>query len=197
MLPVASTPLVVGMLHNYGGNRGLYGNLSVIANGPVEAMQYPNVTMVATVITPEAIEQVRMTSVACVLGCLAFTFHLTRWLQNPIMYELMTEMGWRSASPDVEQWVQQYAARRYGGQSQSASTAWSYLLTGTYNQNGIDRTELERVPSVDAQMSRNANATAITNAWRFLVQAANNREIDVSVGPFQCVACGMVPLSRA
>ena len=39
--------------------------------------------MVATGLTPEAIEQ------------------------NPIMYEMMNEMGWRSESPNVELWVQQ------------------------------------------------------------------------------------------
>lgn len=44
--------------------------------------------------------------------------------QNPIIYELMAEMGWRSTSFDLTKWVQDYARRRYGSASSSASQAW-------------------------------------------------------------------------
>ena len=32
--------------------------------------------------------------------------------QNVVVYDLLTELGWRDETPDVEKWVQEYAARR-------------------------------------------------------------------------------------
>ena len=53
------------MLHNRGGIRSIYGNLTTIANNPIDARQAPGSTMVGIGMTPEAIEQ------------------------NPVMYDLM------------------------------------------------------------------------------------------------------------
>ncbi len=58
-------PFVWCLLHNYGGTRGIYGNLTRIATGPVEARDTPGNTMDGVGITPEAIEH------------------------NPIVYDLM------------------------------------------------------------------------------------------------------------
>ncbi len=58
-------PFLWCMLHNYGGVRGIYGNLTRIATGPVFARLAPGSTMIGTGITPEAIEH------------------------NPVMYDLM------------------------------------------------------------------------------------------------------------
>ena len=58
-------PFVWCMLHNYGGTRGIYGDLNTIATGPVTAKQTPGNTMIGTGMTPEAIEH------------------------NPVMYDLM------------------------------------------------------------------------------------------------------------
>ena len=57
------------VVQNYGGRRGLYGMLDVIASQPVLARASEGNTMVATGMTPEAIEQ------------------------NPIMYQLMVSDG--------------------------------------------------------------------------------------------------------
>lgn len=56
------------MLHDFGGNRDLYGNLTHIATAPVDARTAPGSTMVGTGLTMEAIEQ------------------------NPVIYELMSGM---------------------------------------------------------------------------------------------------------
>lgn len=58
-------PFIWCMLHNYGGTRGIYGNLNTIATGPVTAKATSGNTMVGTGMTPEAIEH------------------------NPVMYDLM------------------------------------------------------------------------------------------------------------
>lgn len=66
----------------------MYGNLTRVATGPLEALSSPNVSMVGTGVVPEGINQ------------------------NYIVYELMAEMGWRNESFDVDQWVRAYAHRR-------------------------------------------------------------------------------------
>ena len=53
------------MLHNYGGIRGIYGNLTTIGNDPIDARLTNGSTMVGVGMTPEAIEH------------------------NPVMYDLM------------------------------------------------------------------------------------------------------------
>ena len=58
-------PFIWCMLHNHGGIRGIYGNLTSIGNDPVDARLATGSTMVGVGMTPEAIEH------------------------NPIVYDLM------------------------------------------------------------------------------------------------------------
>ena len=62
-------PFLWCMVHNYGGVRAIYGNLSTIATEPIDARDTPGSTMVGVGMTPEAIET------------------------NPVMYELMVRTG--------------------------------------------------------------------------------------------------------
>ena len=58
-------PFIWCLLHNLGGARGIYGNLTGIANQPVDARNAPGSSMVGIGMTPEAIEH------------------------NPVVYDLM------------------------------------------------------------------------------------------------------------
>ena len=58
-------PFIWCMVHNYGDVRAIYGNLSRVASGPVEARNTPGNTMMGVGITAEGIET------------------------NPVIYELM------------------------------------------------------------------------------------------------------------
>ena len=58
-------PFVWCLLHNYGGTRAIYGNLTTIGTAPLEALNANGSTMVGVGMTPEAIEQ------------------------NPVVYDLM------------------------------------------------------------------------------------------------------------
>ena len=58
-------PFIWCLLHNYGGTRAIYGNLTTIATSPIDAMNTPGSTMIGVGMTPEAIEQ------------------------NPVVYDLM------------------------------------------------------------------------------------------------------------
>eukprot|EP01105_Mastigella_eilhardi_P018230 TRINITY_DN4212_c0_g1_i2.p1 TRINITY_DN4212_c0_g1~~TRINITY_DN4212_c0_g1_i2.p1 ORF type:complete len:515 (-),score=101.45 TRINITY_DN4212_c0_g1_i2:67-1611(-) len=101
------------MLHNYGGRSGLYGSLPRVAAGPPTALANSSARIVGTGFSMEAIET------------------------NPIVYDLMSEMHWRTSPPDVDGWVRGYVSRRYG-QSVASETlldAWTLLAHGVYSCN--------------------------------------------------------------
>ena len=62
-------PFLWCLLHNYGGTRGIYGNLTRIATGPVQALHTPGSSMAGVGMTPEAIEH------------------------NPVVYDLMVRVA--------------------------------------------------------------------------------------------------------
>eukprot|EP00054_Salpingoeca_dolichothecata_P008009 m.45743 g.45743 ORF g.45743 m.45743 type:complete len:799 (+) comp17449_c0_seq1:3-2399(+) len=146
------------MLHNYGGRRGLYGDVDEILSQPVIAKKTAGAGMAGVGITPEAIEQ------------------------NPVMYEAMSEMSWRNESVNASAWISSYATRRYGGNSPSAQAAWEQLHAGAYHQNGIDVSEIEQSPAVGTSSGHSTNATAILEAWRYLQAAA--KEVNPAGGPY-------------
>ena len=50
-------PFIYCLEHNFGGMRGIYGNMDTIATDPIDAAHYKNSTFVGIGLTPEAIEQ--------------------------------------------------------------------------------------------------------------------------------------------
>ena len=75
-------------------NGRIYSNCTIpplLFVGPINATSAKGSTMIGTGITPEGIEQ------------------------NDVVYLLMNEMGWRSETVNVSQWLEAYSQRRYGG----------------------------------------------------------------------------------
>ncbi|XP_031504015.1 alpha-N-acetylglucosaminidase isoform X2 [Nymphaea colorata] len=103
------TPYIWCMLHNFGGNLEMYGSLDAIASGPVDARLSQNSTMVGVGLCMEGIEQ------------------------NPVVYELMAEMAFRSKKVQVQQWIKSYSHRRYGQQHMQLESAWDILYRTIYN----------------------------------------------------------------
>ncbi|XP_031570381.1 alpha-N-acetylglucosaminidase-like [Actinia tenebrosa] len=105
-------PFIWCMLHNFGGNQGLYGAIESVATNPVKASHNSHNTMLGTGLTPEGI------------------------FQNDMMYDLMNEMGWRSVGftpTELQDWVISYAERRYGGINEQIAEAWKLLIRSVYN----------------------------------------------------------------
>ncbi|XP_062511112.1 alpha-N-acetylglucosaminidase-like isoform X2 [Corticium candelabrum] len=151
-------PFVWCMLHNFGGTRGLYGNLTRIATGPLADRAAPGSTMDGVGITMEAIEH------------------------NPIVYELMLEMGWRSSPFDLDEWVRQYAVRRYGTKNDALLAAWHILQTTLYTIPSTSKSQVEVRPSITIGKNYSPNTTALVQAWRLFVQGA----LEIKpVGPFR------------
>ncbi|CAG2169862.1 unnamed protein product, partial [Oppiella nova] len=95
-------PFIWCMLHNFGGALGMYGAFNHINKDVFEARgQYEN--MLGIGLTPEGIEQ------------------------NDIIYDFMTETTWYTSPVDLNQWVHNYALRRYGYINDDLSRGWHLL----------------------------------------------------------------------
>ncbi|XP_027340103.1 alpha-N-acetylglucosaminidase isoform X2 [Abrus precatorius] len=103
------TPYIWCMLHNFGGNIEMYGTLDAISSGPVDARVSENSTMVGVGMCMEGIEQ------------------------NPIVYELMSEMAFRDEKVKVLEWIKSYSHRRYGKVIHQVEAAWEILYRTIYN----------------------------------------------------------------
>lgn len=94
------------MLHNFGGNIGLYGRIpSMAADFPVARADRD---MLGTGLTMEGIET------------------------NPVVYEFMGELPWLDAPVDAEAWTRDYVRARYGGSCEALDSTWHLLLNSVY-----------------------------------------------------------------
>ncbi|XP_077020461.1 alpha-N-acetylglucosaminidase [Tamandua tetradactyla] len=146
-------PFIWCMLHNFGGNHGLFGTLEAVNQGPAAARLFPNSTMVGTGLAPEGIGQ------------------------NEVVYALMAELGWRKDPvPDLAAWVTSFADRRYGVAHKDAEAAWRLLLRSVYNCSGEacsghNRSPLVKRPSLQLDTSVWYNRSNVFEAWRLLLSA--------------------------
>lgn len=98
------------MLLNYGGNTGLYGKMQHVIDEYFKARSTPfGKTLKGIGLTMEGIEN------------------------NPVMYELLCELPWRSETFTKEDWLKDYVAARYGGFNQELYDAWTALSNSIYN----------------------------------------------------------------
>ncbi|KAL6902116.1 hypothetical protein ACP4OV_004992 [Aristida adscensionis] len=102
-------PYIWCMLHNFGGNIEMYGILDSVSSGPIDARTSNNSTMIGVGMCMEGIEH------------------------NPVVYELMSEMAFRSKEVEVEDWLKSYSYRRYGHANAEIDKAWRSLYHTIYN----------------------------------------------------------------
>lgn len=94
---------------NFGGRTALIGDLEFYANGHLEALQSPvkgHLTGFGT--SPEGVEN------------------------NEILYELIAAAGWSNHQIDVQRFLQQYSAARYGSCPASVDTFWKEMRQSSY-----------------------------------------------------------------
>lgn len=103
-------PWIWCMLHNFGGNTSLYGRMHNVANDPAATLHNPKAGQLSGIgLTPEGIEQ------------------------NPVMYDLMLENVWRDQPIALDDWLKNYAFRRYGKRNAAVENAWQILKETAYN----------------------------------------------------------------
>lgn len=125
-------PLVAGNLHNFGGRINLHGDLRLLASNQYANAVEKNPNVCGSGLFMESIEQ------------------------NPVYYDLAFEMPLHKEEVDIEEWLNQYADRRYGKTSEKARQTWKFLLEGPYRPgtNGTERSSIIAArPAVDVKKS--------------------------------------------
>ena len=98
------------MLENFGANVGLHGRMDQLLHNYQLTKSHP------------------LASHLCGTG---FTMEGSE--NNPIMFELMSELPWRSETFTKEGWVKSYVKARYGSDEPELQQAWQFLINGIYN----------------------------------------------------------------
>lgn len=150
-------PWIWCMLQNFGGNTGMFGRMSNVANDPANALHNPQSgKMLGIGLTPEGIEQ------------------------NPALYELMLENVWRDQPIDLDSWLKEYARRRYGKANADANAAWSILKSTVYKGDkteGAPESILSARPTFNKEGHRTLTKLAyspqdLLPAWDHLITAS-------------------------
>lgn len=98
------------MLLNYGGNIGLHGKMNHLIDEFYKAKKSPfGKTLKGVGMTMEGSEN------------------------NPVMFELLTELPWRAEKFDKDQWIKNYTFARYGKTNKTVQDAWILLSNSIYN----------------------------------------------------------------
>lgn len=98
------------MLENFGANVGLHGRMDqLIANFNLAR-------------TPEYAKNLK-----------GFGFTMEGSGNNPVMFELMSELPWTSGNVTKEEWIEDYVKARYGSIDDDILAAWRILSSSIYN----------------------------------------------------------------
>lgn len=101
-----------GVIHNFGGTVAMGGNLEALRDRLCyEGKDASYKKLTGFGLFPEAIEN------------------------NPVVYELATEMAWHATRPDLQEWIANYATARYGTDDAALQEAWRVLLKTVYGKN--------------------------------------------------------------
>ena len=98
------------LLENFGGNVGLHGRMDQLIDNFYLTKSHP---------------------MAQGLSGIGFTMEGSE--NNPVMFELMSELPWRPERFTKEQWVADYVKARYGTDDKDIQQAWMMLAKSIYN----------------------------------------------------------------
>lgn len=122
------------MLLNYGGNVGLHGKMQHLIDSYYKAKSDP--------VYGEDLKGVGLT--------------MEGSENNPVMYELLTELPWRTEKFDKATWLDNYTVARYGKDSKEVKEAWKILSNSIYNAPAPSRQQGTNESIFCAQPSLNA-----------------------------------------
>jgi alpha-N-acetylglucosaminidase len=115
---------------------------------------------------------------------------------NPVTWDLLWEMGWRSTAPDMSTWVADYVGRRYGLRADRPTPllqqAWQVLLSSQYTASvGNYATSqlcwLEQEPQVSyahIAADRVGQPDGIAEAFRLMLASVDAAEVNISQPSF-------------
>ncbi len=116
---------------------------------------------------------------------------------NPIAYDWVTDMAWRTEVPALEPWVLDFARRRYGHLPENARQAWKVLLNTVYASPGRETSVICTRPTLASSSSWiHPKASAeLVPAWGKLLECADKLE-DVDTYRYDVVHVGRQVLSN-
>lgn len=137
-----STPWVFCMLNNFGGRLGMHGHLDNLISRIPKAFNTCN-KIAGIGITPEAS------------------------VNNPVLYEFLFDSIWQDDASqnmkevEISDWLDEYCARRYGKDCESARKAWNILIDTVYKAelNNIGQGAPESVLNARPSLSVRAAST--------------------------------------
>ena len=151
------------MLLNFGGNVGLHGKLDAIIHGFYNIKESQNCSLKGIGMTPEGIEN------------------------NPVMFELLTELAWRENRFKKEEWLNGYVVARYGACDPTLLQVWQILGNSIYNapkenkQQGTHESVFCSRPSLDVKSASKwanpedyYNPKDIIKATKLMAEVAEN-----------------------
>ncbi|MEO3753292.1 alpha-N-acetylglucosaminidase [Streptomyces sp. B6B3] len=156
-------PWVWCMLHSLGGRPGLYGRLDEVAAAPALAGADP------------------------VGGSLAGVgASMEAFGGDPVLYELLADVGWFGGVPDMSRWLAEWTACRYGRTTPGLRRAWELLRDTVYAVDGpgppasvvLCRPTLagDLRPTPPPHLPTDASPVVppgLAEAWRLLADAAD------------------------
>ena len=101
------------LLENFGGNVGLHGRMDQLLNNFY------------------GLQDSSFSSQRSTLKGIGFTMEGSE--NNPVMFELMSELPWRPEKFTKEEWIKGYVKARYGVEDSSILNAWQILSNSIYN----------------------------------------------------------------
>lgn len=150
-------PWIWCIIQNFGGTVSLHGSLPRMAQDLSKAMTLP--------------ESGKLSGIGLIFEGLDY---------NPIVQDFVTDMTWRRAVPDLDQWIPEFVHRRYGRRWAETDAAWKILRETAYTQVGRHDTILCARPSASlASVDEPYPAKLLVEACdKLLMRAEELRGVD-------------------
>ena len=159
---------IYSIIHNFGGRNRVYGNLPFYSSNPIQALHHPDRgKLVGFGISTEGFEH------------------------NSVAYELMTDMAWSTREIELELWLRDYCASRYGAYPATLEKAWQLLLQTQYSEKGVGRRHLyQRRPDLKYASPDLVPFPKLIEAVKLFLAAAKE------IGNSELYRCDLIDLMR-
>ncbi len=120
---------------------------------------------------------------------------------NPIAYDWITDMAWRTEVPQLEPWVLDFARRRYGRLPNAAGDVWKTLLKTVYASYGREgsiicaRPALRPTLGCDSSWIHPQSPAELVPVWEKLLECADGLQ-DIDTYRYDLVHVGRQALSN-
>ena len=145
---------IYSIIHNFGGNNPLTGNLEFTAEDPAAALNSPAHGRLEGIgLAPEGIEN------------------------NDVLYELSTDMYWSHSAINLSRWLEGYVRSRYGAAPPALGRAWTLLAGSAYEHGATNiRHGFQMRPRRTVQGNVDVSPAFLAAARTFLSVADSMRD---------------------